>query len=395
MIYKTALISFSLLISSFGWAQTAYDNMYVNANISEHMNEFIAMEITSDFKESIKDYNANRKNQKYFLDKMKDLKVAKTFAKITKNIELPEIKQNNDSEFYYIESGVNRVEFTTSLFLQNKYFLNGVEKTVKKEDFIISNNAPSQGYLKIVLAQIIASAVADDETDLIASTKNLDTTKILIASIIALDSTFKERSILDKIPFSNDVADTNLDNLVKKIEGYQAHCEESLESQNKMQKVTEMSLDNYRNMGSLDRWSMLKKLSAAADPTYQTTLGLVKKMAAENSNNSSKRNTKLVDNFNIDKNAAQCEVMLKPLVKESKSKTNALAAYIDGGNSYNVAYQKHPCTKMAKLKICLTKFATQATDINDFIKRKGSEAREAGAKPYDVPGNFPAENIGK
>lgn len=392
MFCKMTLFSFCLTFSPLVLGQTPFENIYATAHIDEHIPEFLAMEINHDFKESIKDYNLNRKNPRYFIAKIKDEKLAEAFSITVKKIALPEIRQLDHSEYYFIEAGNNRIEFSTALFLRNKYLLNGVEKTINREDFISSVFVPhqqSQKYVSLILSHLISEAIAEEDEDFKASYKNLDTTKILMASIIALDSSFKERSLLDKIPFSNDVADTNLKNLVKKLEVYQNQCEENLELQERI------PTNNYQQLGGLERYSLMNKLRETADPSYQSTLNLIKKMSSEQDNYSTKRNTKLVDNFNLDKKAAQCEAMLKPLISESKSRTNAIAAYLDGGNSENVAFQKHPCTKMANLKICLSKFATKAAEINDLVRKNSSDAKESGVQPYSVPKNFPAENISR
>lgn len=392
MFCKMTLFSFCLTFSPLALGQMPFENIYATTQIDEHIPEFLAMEINHDFKESIKDYNLNRKNPKYFIAKIKDEKLAEAFSTTVKKIALPEIKQLDHSEYYFIEAGNNRIEFSTALFLRNKYLLNGVEKTINRKDFISSVFVPhqqSQKYVSLILSHLISEAIAEEDEDFKVSYKNLDTTKILMASIIALDSSFKERSLLDKIPFSNDVADTNLKNLVKKLEVYQNHCEESLELQERI------PTNNYQQLGGLERFSLMNKLRETADPSYQSTLNLIKKMSSEQDNYSTKRNNKLVDNFNLDKKAAQCEAMLKPLISESKSRTNAIAAYLDGGNSENVAFQKHPCTKMANLKICLSKFATKAAEINDLVRKNSSDAKESGVQPYSVPKNFPAENISR
>lgn len=92
-----------------------------------------------------------------------------------------------------------------------------------------------------------------------------------------------------------------------------------------------MPLNDWRSLGSLDQYSMLKKLQTTSDPSYQATLALVKKISNESDTYPSKRDSKLVDNFNLDKNAKSCEAMLKPIVAVSEPRTNAIAAYLGGG----------------------------------------------------------------
>jgi hypothetical protein len=387
MLIKTLIVLMTLTPMNPTFADT-YDNIYVTSNIDEHFSEFLAMEISKDFKDSIDEYNKNRNNPKYFENKIQDPKALKLFSTATKKAALPPILQKGESSYYYIEAGKNRIEFNSALFLTKTYYLNGVEKTLKTEDLVASTEIKRN-----LLSFVIQSAIADDDEDFTAAYKNLDTTKVLMASIIALDSSFKARGILDKIPMMSDVADVNLKNLTAKIDRYQAQCDSSLNLQNNMN--NKIASGRWSDMGSLDQYSLMRALRDTADPTYQSTLNLVRKIAAENGNSSYKRDGTLVDTFNIDKKATQCEAMMSSLVDPSSTRTNRLAAYVDGGNSANVAFQKHPCTKITKLKMCLSQFATQASNINDFSRRHAADAKEAGVQIYNVPNNYPTETSSK
>jgi hypothetical protein len=376
----------------YAGSSSTYDNIYVTPNIEEHLPEFVAMEITKDLKETIADYNLHRKDPQYFAAKITDPKILKLFNQSTKKLVLPEITQKNDS-YYSMKAGKNTVEFNASLFLERKYFLNGVEKILKTDDLLVSNDSHLI-FKTNIFNSLIAEAVADDDDnpDFNLAYKNLDTTKVLMASIIALDSSFKSRSILDKIPMMNDVADVNMKNLVKKVEAYQAKCEENLNTQTNMMRAPN---SDWNNLGSMDRFSLMRSLRDTADPSYQETLKLVKKIAAENANSSYKRDKSLEETMNIEKKANNCEAMLSNLVPESKSKSNTLSRYLDGGNSAKVAAANHPCAKITNLKMCLSKFATQAASINDFVRKHGADAKEADVKAYDVPRDYPSENTSR
>lgn len=386
-------IAICLLAVAPVYAGSLYDNVYVTSNIEQHLPEFMAMEITKDLKDSIAEYNLHRKDPQYFAAKINDPKILKIYNRSTQKIALPEITQKNDS-YYSIKAGKNTVEFSAALFLERKYYLNGVEKILKTDDLLVSNEMPAAKFTAKIFNTLIAEAVADDDddADFNLAYKNLDTTKVLMASIIALDSSFKSRSIFDKIPMMNDVADVNLKNLVKKVESYQAKCEENLSAQTNMMRAPN---SDWNNLGSLDRYSLMRSLQATADPTYQETLKLIKKIAAENSNSSYKRDKSLEETMNIEKKANNCEAMLTNLVPESKTKSNALSRYIDGGNSAKVAAANHPCTKITNLKMCLSKFASQAASINDFVRKNRADAKDSGVQGYDVPGDYPTENTSR
>jgi len=377
-----------VLTATSAYAGNQYDNIYVTPNIEQHLPEFLAMEITKDMRESIAEYNLHRKDPAYFAARIKDPGVLKLYNQNTRKIALPEIKQKNEL-YWMMKAGKNTVEFSAELFINKKYYLNGVEKILSSGDLTASIDSKTWKYT--IFNLMIDQAVADDDEDFAVAYKDLDSTKVLMASIIALDSSFKSRGVLDKIPMMNDVADINAKNLVKKIESYNKECEENLSAQDSMMRAPN---SDWSNMGSLDRWSMMKSLKETADPSYQHTLALIRKIAAENSASSYQREKKLEETFNTEKKPS-CEATLANIYEESKNKTNRLAAYIDGGNSAKVAAANHPCTKMAQLKVCLSKFATQAASINDFVRRKNSDAKEAGVQPYDVPRNYPSINSGR
>jgi uncharacterized protein YjgD (DUF1641 family) len=389
------LISINLA-NTYSYADT-YENIYVTANIDEHVPEFLAMEIAQDYKESIKDYNSNRKNPRYFLEKIKDQRLEKIFTESSKKFELPEIKMLKNSSFYIIEAGSNRIEFNSTLFLKRKYFFNGVEKTLDSESFVFNDFHSVHNITALLVNSLINSAFADEQDDFKTAYMNLNSTKMLMASLIALDATFKSRSFIDKIPLPlmKDTADINLKNLTKKIESYQAQCENGINSQAGMLKVANTSGDDWSSLGTPERYSMMRALKETSDPDYQNVLGLVRKIASESSDSSQKRDNTLTTHFKTAKKATQCEEMMKPLIHESKSKSNVIAAYIDGGHSADVAFENHPCTQLTKLKMCLSKFATQASNINDFVRRRNADAKEAGVDTYAVPNNYPTENSSK
>lgn len=382
-------IGLLLMTSVSAYAGAQYDNIYVTANIEEHLPEFLAMEITKDMRDSIAEYNLNRKNPQFFAARITDPKVLKLFNKSTRKLALPEIKQKNEL-YWIIEAGNDKIEFNSELFLKKRFYLNGKLKTLEAEDLIAAHTPSLRSRL---FSLLIAEAVAEeDDEDFTNAYKNLDTTKLLMASIIALDTSFKSRGVLDKIPMMNDIADVNAKNLVKKIEAYNAQCEENLQAQNTMMRGPS---SDWNNLGSMDRYSMMRAIRDTADPAYQNTLALVRKIAAENAASSYDRDKKLEGTFNIEKKANSCEAMLKNVFEESKGKGNRISYWVDGGNSVKQAAANHPCTKMAQLKVCLTRFTTQASSINDFVRRRNGEAKEAGVQTYDVPRNYPSENTSR
>lgn len=379
-----------LLGSVTAQAGTQYNNIYVTANIESHLPEFLAMEMTKDIRESIVEYNLNRNNPEFFAARITDPKVLKLFNRSTRKIALPEIKQKNEL-YWMIQAGKDTIEFNSELFLKKRFYLNGQAKTLEAEDLIATGASSIRfPFFNLIIAEAVAQSDEDEEFN--NAYKNLDTTKVLMAAIIALDSSFKSRGVLDKIPMMNDVADINAKNLVKKIEGYNAQCEENLQAQNAMMKAPN---SDWNNLGSMDRYSMMRALRDTADPAYQNTLALIRKMAAENAGSSYERDKKLEGTFIAEKKANSCEAMLKNVFEESKNKANKLSYLIDGGNSAKVAAANHPCTKMAQLKVCLSRFATQASSINDFVRRRNGEAKEAGVQTYDVPRNYPSENTSR
>ncbi len=377
-----------LLTATSAYAGPQYENIYVTANIEEHLPEFLAMEFTKDMRESIAEYNLHRKDPAYFAARIKDPGVLKLFNQNTRKIALPEIKQKNEM-FWMMKAGKNTVEFNAELFLNGRYFLNGEAKTLSNGDLTASID--QRDWKKIVFNLMLDQAVADDDEDFDAAYKDLDSTKVLMASIIALDTSFKSRGVLDKIPMMNDVADINAKNLVRKIESYNSECEENLKAQDTMMRGPR---SDWNNLGTLERYSMMRSLKETADPAYQHTLTLIRKIAAENTASSYQREKKLAETFNTEKKAT-CEATLANIFEESKNKTNRLAAYIDGGNSAKVAAANHPCTKMAQLKVCLSKFATQASSINDFVRKRNADAKEVGVQAYPVPNNYPSVNSGR
>ncbi|MDO9181607.1 MAG: hypothetical protein Q7U04_04325 [Bacteriovorax sp.] len=387
MHIKSGLLILSLALLALSPAYAENENIYVSKNIQENLPDFLALEIFNDFKESINDYNLNRANPDFFLTLIDNKALASSYSQNIKDITLPKIKQKKNTSFYYIEIGKNHIEFNIELMLKNKYFINGIEKK-----FNLNQTSTSTSFVEILFSRLLmnsALAEEDENPEFNLQSKNTKTSKMVIATFIALDRSFAKRSILDKIPLTGGTAKLNLKNLVAKIKNYQDLCNNSLNIQTDIQEVSNMPVAPWRALDYGQQIKMLKKLQNAGDPSYMATLAFVMQMSKENDNGSASVDKKNANYLDLDLQAKSCKALLDPMIPKSM-----ITAYASGKN-LTEQEQDHPCTKIANLKMCLSTFTTQAVNINNFAARRQKDFPNQGILIDDMPANYPSAGLQK
>lgn len=330
-------------ISTLLQTANAFENIFIHKGIEENFSKFTAVEIVRDFEVAINEYNAKRKSPKSLAQNIPAGIYFAQFETGTRNQkELPEIIKGEG--FYTISVFPDKIQFNIDLILKNQFFLNGKLHTL--DQFKASRAKSVSSSFNLLIDFFLSPSVAGE---LFVSSP--DSTRLLIASVIALDGTFEKIGITCILTCKEKTSKINNDRLIARIREYKQACEQSSERQTEGYK-------RYQQNGDL------VELLLISNTDFEKTFGLLNKMSAIQKKGEEKAIvSKVFENTMAQKT---CFDQIRSTFKLWFTNAQLLT---DEAEALNQRARK-TCDAISGLKSCLSDFHAQSTAIYNSSSRE-------------------------
>lgn len=354
------IILSALIIGIMSRASLAREvkNPYVSKNMETHTTEFLAFEIAKDFQNAISEYNTNRKNLKTLLSNIESQIYRSKFENNLKNKnELPEIIKSDEG--YVIKNASSEIRFSIDLILKNQFYFNGklysLDPTSKKY-----KPALFSLYLNRMIDLLLTQSIAGE-----AFIADTESTRLLIAAIIALDGTFEKIGMLCMLSCKENISKINAKKLIAKISEHKKKCEKSLDDQKE-------SFDQYNRTKDIDNILLL-----SIESDFEKTKNLLEKMSEVQKKVIDK--TIVSSSFESGMTQKTCFAQIRSTYRMFITNANLATdqkAELDQQAS-------DTCAAIGELKTCLSDVHAQSTMIYNSTKREYKE--KVKQDPAKVP----------
>lgn len=346
---KIFIIS-TLILGSFHIE--AEENIFADQKIEQNFIQFTSVEIVNDFHKAIFEYNLKRKDpQSFAMEIQSPFYRTKFETGIKDKKELPEISKNEKG--YIIKDGANIVSFDVELVLKNQFYLNGKLYSLETKN---KNYNPKlfSLYLNKLLDFFVSQSIAEEDF-----VKDPASTRVLVASLIALDTQFSKIGLTCILSCKEKVSKINNAKLAEKINDYKNECEKNLEEQ-------KVSYDP-KNLKDISK--VLRIGSSEVKKTYY----LLKQMSAIQQNKDTSADKKIIGkHFEQDMSQNSCFDQIRNTYKmwiTNAVMNTALKSELD-------EQAIETCRAITSLKSCLANFHSQSTMIyqnthREFVHQTG------------------------
>lgn len=348
-IKTMALLGLVLGSSSFPlWAAgPEYTNTFADKKLDQHFVKFTTVEIINDFKKAIVHYNLNRKSAGSFAENINSTYYRAQFEKGSKEKkELPEILMAEDH--YSLSDGPNKIQFSIDLVLKNQFYLNGKLYSLDQDNKRYEPKLFST-YFHQIIDLLVSQSIAGDEF-----TASPESTRTLVAGIIALDSTFEKIGFTCVLGCKEKTSKINSEKLIKRISGYKDECEKNIDDQ-------EQSINRYNR--SKDIFDVITVGSSEFDKTYK----LLSKMSEVQKKSNDKKI--IAESFEQDMSQKTCYDQIRNTYKMWITNVRMLT---DEREELDQK-ARSTCEAIEGLKSCLSNFHAQATTIYNSTSRQYKE----------------------